>query len=196
MSIFDLLFLLAVLTSVVTLATTAVLALRGRRTKALRMLRVYAVGAAGYLAAGAAVSFFEPQRVISVGDPWCFDDWCLTVEKVERTPAPSQVAYTVALRIFSRARRVSQRARGAWIYLVDDRGRLYAPDSDRSAIPMDVLLRPEESVTTLRVFEVPADVRRLGLVTGHGGPYCGPMNILIIGEGSCLFKRPTMVRIQ
>jgi hypothetical protein len=196
MSIFDLLFLLAVLTSVVTLATTAVLALRGRRTKALRILRIYAVCAAGYLAAGAAVSFFKPQRVISVGDPWCFDDWCLTVEKVERTPAPSQVTYKVALRIFSRARRVSQRARGAWIYLIDDRGRLYSPDSDPSAIPTDVFLQPEESVTTLRVFEVPADVRHLGLVTGHGGPYCGLMNIFIIGEDSCLFKRPTMVRIQ
>lgn len=196
MSIFDLLFLLAVFTTAVTLAVTAVLALRGRRTKALRILLIYAVCAAGYLAVGAAVSFFKPQRVISVGDPWCFDDWCLTVEKVERTPALSEVAYKIVLHISSRARRVSQRARGAWIYLIDDRGRLYSPDFDPSAIPMDVLLQPEESVTTSRVFEVPRDVRHLGLVTGHGGAYCGPMDMLIIGGGSCLFKKPTMVRIQ
>jgi len=196
MSVFDLLFLLALLASVVTLVVAAVSAIRGQRPRALRILRLYGACAAGYLASGMAVSFLRPQRIIPVGEPWCFDDWCLTVEKVSRTPAMAQVSYQVGLRISSRARRVTQRAKGAWIYLIDDRGRIYPPAPDASVIPLDVLLQPGESVTTSRVFEIPSGVRRLGLVTGHGGPYCGTMDILIIGASGCLFKKPSMIRIE
>jgi len=133
---------------------------------------------------------------MSIGDPWCFDDWCLTVVSVDRTPGPSQVSYNVELRISSRARRVAQRANGAWIYLIDEQGRRYSPDPAPSAVPLDVLLQPGESATTLRVFRVPPDARELGLITGHGGPFCGPMDLLIIGSGGCLFGKPTMIRIQ
>jgi hypothetical protein len=196
MTIFDLLFIVAFLTSVVTLATAAVSAARGRCAQALKILRIYGICAAGYLAIGVAVAFLKPQRVIRAGDPWCFDDWCLTVENVIRTPAPLQVSYNVGLRISSRAQRVAQRATGAWIYLIDDRGHRYSPDADPSSVSLDVLLQPEESVTTSRIFRVPGDAHDLGLITGHGGPYCGPMDILIIGGGGCLFKKPTMIRIQ
>lgn len=196
MSVFDLLFLLAFLASVVTLATTAISAARGRRAQSLKILRIYGICAAGYLLTAAAVAILKPQRVIPVGDPWCSDDWCLTVEKVVRTPAPPQVSYEVDLRISSQARRVTQRAKGAWIYLIDDRGHRYSPDPNRPSVPLDVLLQPGESVTTSRTFRVPAEVRQLGLISGHGGPYCGSMSILIIGQGGCLFKKPALIRIQ
>jgi hypothetical protein len=57
-------------------------------------------------------------------------------------------------------------------------------------------LQPGESVTTSRTFLVSAPVHRLGLVTGHGGSYCGWEAFLIIGESGCLFKKPTMIQIQ
>jgi len=196
MTVFDLLFILASLISVVTMAVAAISAVRGRLPRALKIFRLYCICVAGYFAIALAVAFLKPQRVISIGDPWCFDDWCLTVEKVDRTAGPSQVSYNVELRIFSRARRVTQRANGAWIYLIDDRGRRYSPDPAPSAVPLDALLRPLESAATLRVFHVPPDARELGLITGHGGPYCGPMDMLIIGGGGCLFRKPTMIRIQ
>jgi len=131
-----------------------------------------------------------------MGDPWCFDDWCLTVEKVSRRSGQLGTSYRVELRIFSRAGRVAQRANGAWIYLIDDRGRRYSPDLDSSVAPLDLLLQPHQSVNTSRLFHVPDDVHQLGLITGHGGPYCGPMAFLIIGEGGCLFRKPTVIRIQ
>jgi hypothetical protein len=196
MTVFDLLFLLASLISVVTMAVAAVFALRGRLPRALKILRLYSICAAGYFLIGVAVAFLKPQRVMRIGDPWCFDDWCLTVEKVDWTVASSQVSYNVELRIFSRARRVTQRAKGAWIYLIDDRGRRYSPDPAPSAVPLDALLRPLESAITTRVFHVPPDAQALGLITGHGEPYCGPMDMLIIGGGGCLFRKPTMIRIQ
>ncbi len=196
MTIFDLLFLLAVLASVVTLAIAAATAFRGRRAEALKILQVYGVCAVAYLVSGIAVAFVKPQRVIRMGDPWCFDDWCLTVEEVSRTTGQLETSYRLDLRVFSRAGRAAQCAKGAWVYLIDDRGRLYSSDPDPSAVPLDVLLQPHESVTTSRVFHVPANVQGLGLITGHGGPYCGPMAFLIIGESKCLFRKPTMIRIQ
>jgi len=196
MTIFDLLFLLATLASVVTLAAVTVFAVRGPRPRALKILRVYGICVLAYLTVGVATAFLKPQRVIPTRDPWCFDDWCLTVEGVSQTPSQQGISYRVELRIFSRAGRVAQRASGAWIYLIDEQGRRYSPDPDPSTVPLDILLQPHESVTTSRTFHVSADVHGLGLLTGHGGSYCGPMAFLIVGESGCLFRKPTVIRIR
>src|SRR6185312_4873351 len=110
--------------------------------------------ATAYLAVSAAVAFFAPQRMIAAGEPWCFDDWCLTVENVKR----SDRGYNVSLRISSEAKRVTQRANGAWIYLRDENDRHYEASSNPAEVPLDVLLQPGESVATQRSFEVPGKV--------------------------------------
>jgi len=194
-TIFDLIFLLAVLISVVTLVVAAIAAILGKGARSLRILRAWGIGALIYCACALSVSFFAPQHVIAIGEPWCFDDWCLTVEGVKSTASAQAVSYRVDLRISSTARRVSQRALGAWIYLIDDAGHRYVPDSDPAAVPLDVRLGPGESVTTSRTFRVPVGVAHLGLITGHGGPYCR-MEVLIIGSGGCLFDKPAMIRIR
>lgn len=194
MNVFDLLFLASVLASVITLIAAAISALRGRGAKALRILRIYGMCALTYFAIALAVDFVKPQRVIAVGEPWCFDDWCLQVENIDHAPTGSKVSYVAQLRIYSTARGISQRALGAWIYLIDERGRRYPANRDPAATPLTVELGPGQSVTTERVFEVPADARVAGLITGHGGAYCG-WSLFIIGEGGCLLNRPTMVRI-
>ncbi len=196
MCISDLLFLLFALATLVTLAAVAILSLRGRRAKAVQILKALAICVVVYLATGLTVSALKPQRVIPIGAPWCFDDWCLKVEDVTPTPGSSYVSYALQFRIFSEARRVSQRARGAWIYILDDRGRRYSPDPDPSAVPLDVLLRPGESVTASRVFRLPPEAHAIGIITGHGGPYCGPMDFLVIGQCGCVFGKPTMIALQ
>jgi len=196
MSVYDLIFLLGVLSSAVTLVCVAVRALRGRGSRALRLLRNYAIWVGVYLAVSVGLAAVERQRIIRLGDPWCFDDWCLTAQNVNRSTGGDQAVYKVDLLISSRARRVTQRAKGAWIYLIDEHGHRYAPDADPSAVPLDVLLQPGDSVSTSRVFHVPAQAHQLGLITGHGGAYCGPMNFLIIGHASCLFGKPPMIPIQ
>ncbi len=194
MTIFDLLFLALALATLVTLITAAVAAFRGKRSNALRILGRLAICALVYIGVVIAVALTAPQHLLHVGDPWCFDDWCLSVERVSRTPAPPQIAYTVSLHLFSRARRVSQRAKFAWIYLIDRNGHRYAPEPDASATPLDVSLGPGESVTTSRVFKVPVDAGELGLITGHGGPCCFPN--LIIGDEASLLHKPTFIRLE
>ncbi len=193
---FDLLFLLAALVTAVMICVSAALLLLGRGRQALRLLLFYAAGAITYLAIGIAISFFMPQRVMAVGEPWCLDDWCLEAQNVAKTPEGATSVYRVELRIFSRARRVSQRAKGAWIFVIDDRGRRYSPERDDPSVPLDVFLSPLESVTTSRAFRVPSDAKSLGLITGHGGPYCGVMSFAVMGQSGCLFNKPTMIRLQ
>jgi len=195
MSIFDLVFLAAALAIVATLVAAVSLALAGRRAAALRLLRALGIGVAVYVAIGLAVSFFQPQKVMDVGSSWCFDDWCLAVQDVQKKSQSPAVIYRVQFRIFSRARRVDQAAKGAWMFLIDEHGNRYAPEPDPADVPLDVRLQPGESISTARVFRVPANVQNLGLITGHGGPYCGPMDLLVIGASGCVFHKPTMIRL-
>ncbi|HEY6339882.1 MAG TPA: hypothetical protein VIY49_00190 [Bryobacteraceae bacterium] len=192
MTVFDLLFLACLFTAAATLLMAAVAAIRGQWAHCASILKRLAMGVVAYLALGLIVGIAAPQRILNVGDPWCFDDWCLSVENVRRTAAGPDDVYRVSLRIFSRAKRVSQRAKGAWIYLIDPHGHRFEPQPDPAAVPLDVRLDPGESVTTSRTFRVPADAIGLGLITGHGGPYCWSP---IIGETGCLFHKPTMVRL-
>jgi hypothetical protein len=194
-TIFDLLFIAVFFASLATLTTAAVAAIRGRRVHALVIVRKFAICAIAYLAIVVVVALFSPQRVLRVGDPWCFDDWCLSVENVSRTPAPPLVSYSVSLRIFSQARRVSQRAKGAWIYVIDQRGNRYTPEPDPSAVPLDVLLQPGESITTSRLFKLPADADGLGLITGHGGGLGRFPGGFIIGDNASLFHKRTFIRL-
>ncbi len=139
MTIYDLLFLAWVIVTAIALIIAVIFAFRGRGAKALRIARAYGIGAVVYFAIALAVDFFKPQRVLAVGAPWCLDDWCLQVESVDRAAHGSTVTYDVKLRVFSTARGISQRANGAWLYLIDERGRRYAASPDPSAVPLPVV---------------------------------------------------------
>src|SRR5882724_3776597 len=85
MSPFDLLFLAAFAVSLITLIAAAYAAVRGHMPRAFSILRVWLICAALYLGTSVAVAYAAPQRILQVGDPWCFDDWCLTVKNTERS---------------------------------------------------------------------------------------------------------------
>jgi hypothetical protein len=191
MTVFDLLFLASFLVSLIALFAAAYQAFRGRVPRAFSILGVWAVCTALYLGVSVAVAYTAPQRVIAAGTPWCFDDWCLTVKDVERAGTRCNVNVLIS----SQAKRVTQRANGAWIYVRDENDKHYDPTPDPAQVPLDVLLQPGESIAAQRRFQVPANVHELGLVTGHGGPPCGVMSLVIIGQAGCLFHKQTMVRL-
>jgi hypothetical protein len=195
MSYFDLLFLASVLLSIAALITAAIYALRGRGRRALSIVKWWGIYVAAYMMIALAVDFIAPRHTMRVGELWCFDHWCLAVEKVDTAPVGSETAYDIKLRIHNSSRRGVQWAVNAWIYLIDNKGRLYPPVDDPTAVRLDVRLQPLQTVMTSRVFHVPAEVQDLGLITNHGGRYCGAMSMLIIGAGSCLFNKPPMIRI-
>ena len=189
MSIFDLLFMFLFLTSLVTLSTAAASAFRGRRERAARILRIYGICFAVYMSIVILVAITSPRRIVHLGEDRCFDDWCVTVEDAEHRPSPEGVAYTVTLQLSSRARRVNQRANGAYVYLTDSQGREFDPAPEPGAIPMDVMLHPGEAVQTRRTFTIPNDARDVGVVVVHEGAFCFPGCFIIGDAGSLLHKR-------
>jgi len=194
MSVFDLVFLLGSLATIATLCWVLAVLVRRRWRSPARLTIGWAACVVVYIVVGLAISYVRPQKVMSVGEPWFFDDWCMQVDQAGRSATSS--TYNVRFHIFSRARRVSQRAKGAWIYVVDDRGRRYAPEFDTSAVPLDALLAPGQSIAMHREFKLPPEARIVGLVTGHGGGYCGPMSLLVPGDGGCWLGKPPILHLK
>lgn len=156
-------------------------------------MRIFSLAALCYVAIVATAGALAPQRVLHLREPWCFDDWCLSVDQVSRMPSPPDVEYNVSLRVFSQAQRVSQRAKGAWIYLIDRQGNRYAPEADRSGVPLDVRLSPGESVAASRVFRIPENAGPIRLITGHGPAW---LPKFIIADESSLLHKPTFVQLE
>ena len=183
MSLFDLLFIAVFLASAVTLIIAAF-------ARSKRILIVWMISAGAYLGTAALSHYLMPLRVLNVGEDQCSDDWCIAVEKVNRTPAAGAISYELMLRISSRARRAAQRETGLTVYLTDTRGSRYEPLPDPSAVPLDVRLEAQQSVTTTRVFKVPPDASDLGFVVAHEGGF--PITRFIIGRSP--FQK-TIVRL-
>jgi hypothetical protein len=191
MTIFDLLFLAICLASIATLLFAAGYAVASRRTRAVRVLQAYLVCVAVYLGLVLLVSLVRSQRTLRIGETLCFDDWCITVDRVEQSPSASDGAYVVNLRLSSRALRVTQRENNLAVYMTDSRGYRYDPVPRSSDIPLNVQLGPGDSVLAARTFKVPLDASELGLVIAHEGGF--PIEWFIIGSGP--FRKPPIVQL-
>lgn len=193
MSIFDLLFIVLFLATVVTLLAAASFAIRGQGTHALAVLRKLGIWVGAYLGVVAVTSLFWPRTVLQIGEPRCFDDWCIAVENVTRQTAGDLVDYLVTIRLSSTARRVSQRENDVVVYMTDATGHRFDPVANKAEVPFNVRLGPQESVVATRIFEIPADTRAAGLIITHRGGFS--MGWIIIGYETW-FRKPTIVRLR
>jgi hypothetical protein len=194
MTIFDLLFIVVVLASVAALAAVIASALRGRLSQAIKLLTLYGVCLAFYLGVIIVTSLASPQRMLALGENRCYDDWCIAVDDIARSESPTQVVYTVTLRVSSQAKRVSQRENGVVVYMMDEKGRRFESAADPSAAPLNILLQPGQSVTTPRTFRVSGTSGQPVLIVGHQGLSSLP-GMFIIGDDGSLFHKPTAVRL-
>ncbi len=193
MTLFDLLFILLFLLAVSVLIAAAWFALRGQFRRVRRTLFRLCVGAAVYMGVVVAVSLVLPRRVMKAGDLQCFDDWCISVVGFRRASESTRVAYSVDLRLLSRARRVSQRENNLAVYLTDHEGRRYDPVPDSASAPFNVLLGPQESAVVSRSFLLPADAADVGVVITHQGGF--PIGWFIIGYDTW-FRKPPIAKLQ
>jgi hypothetical protein len=196
MDIFDLLFIALFLATVVSLFAAGIAALRKRRASALKTLRVLGVSAGIYMAIVCIVSAATPRKILNIGDPQCNDDWCISVESADHVPGNSAVSYDVSLRLFSRAGRVSQRENHVVVYLTDDQWRRFDSIPQNSETPFNVLLSPGESVTTHRVFRLPADAQGVGVVVSREGSALGCFPGCFVITENDWFHKPPVVRLD
>ena len=186
-------FITVFFASLITLIAAAVTAIAGRCGRSLRIPRFYGMCLGLYLAIVVLTSLILPRRILKLGDSRCFDDWCMSVENFRQARQPTAISYVVTLRLSSRARRVTQRENGVALYLTDDQGRRVDPIPDRTAVPLNALLQPQESITATRVFEVPPNASGLGLVIAHEGGF--PVGSFIIGYETW-FRKPAIVPLH
>jgi len=116
-----------------------------------------------YLVAAALISMVTPQRVINVGDSYCWDLWCMGIEKVNAIPRGQEVMYKVDVRIFSDANTVKTSSDDASVYLMDDRGRRFPLMQDPDVIPINTPLTPGQKINTTLTFVAATNAKHLFL---------------------------------
>lgn len=181
------------------------LALAGRRWKLLRRL---SLGLAFFISLYAillvSVSLVSPQKVLAMHQMQCFDEWCASVEQVEQRPVIGNVQanglfYLVTVQVTSQAKRISQRALDATVFLMDEHGVRYdlSPQGQKALAaagqagqPLNSLVDAGGSFTYTAVFDLPASITQPGLVISHGA-FPG---LIIIGDAQSFLHKPTLVR--
>jgi hypothetical protein len=161
MTIFDLVFIAVSLGTVATL----IIACTGR----FKILLPLAIFLAIYYG---AVLLTAHKKLVSVGDPMCNDDWCVSAEHVTRKNG----AVTVDFKIWSRAKRATMRETSVTPYITDESNRRYDVSTEEGP-PFDSTLAPNESLTTKRTFEVSSESQQLDLHLRK--PHSFPTNFII-----------------
>jgi hypothetical protein len=126
MTIFDLVLLLAVLGCVLVLVALFYFLLRRQWRRARHVSLTLGSFLVLYAVVLLSVSLLSPQHRLAMHQARCFDDWCLSVERVVQQPSvgasPTIVTarsefYLVTVHVSSQAKAVTQRATDAQVYL-------------------------------------------------------------------------------
>lgn len=212
MSIFDLLLILLVLATGVTFLVAIGSLFFRCWTFAGRLFAATLAVWALYLATGAAIAIFSPQRTFAVGEDRCFDEMCFAVTGFERTPAIESagsvtrahgVFLIVNARVSSRSRGRAQREAGRKGVLLDEAGHTYevSPEGMQALariegpLPgLDAEVAPGQSVATKLVFDVPAGIRRPAFTLGSNLAF-SPARI-VLADDEHFFHKPTVVPLD
>jgi hypothetical protein len=207
MTLFDLLFLILMVSVIAAVVRVVYLSIRRRFRPARNTLLRLLLFLAAYMLVLVGFSLAEPQRQIAMGVPQCFDDWCITVEKASRQAAIGATRAhgnfcVVTVRVSSRAKGRPQRETDVRVYLTDAQRRRFdvSPAGQRqleqqgqAGLPITSSATADSSFESRLAFDVPADARQLSLVKTSWAWF--PFR-LIIGDPQSWLHRPTVVPLQ
>ena len=200
MTIFDLIFLCAFLASAAALMAAGVQVLQRRFRQAAHIGILYGVCLALYLGVVIGVSLASPPRSLQLGEERCFDDWCMGIDAIAKSPAngpdgaTQSNLYTVTLHIANRARRVAQSENGIKLALLDAQGQRFEALADPQAIPFNTRLEAGQAISLTRRFDATGAVAPLALAMEREGFDRFP-GTFIIGDDSSLLHQPTILRL-
>ena len=157
-----------------------------------KILGWWSVLCLAYTALTIAVSLLLPQKVVNPGQSYCVDSWCIGVQNVTKTPLGQNVAYKADVRIFSDLNSGTTSAKGASLYLVDERGRRFPLIPDPSAIPFDIAA--ESSPVRGHLADLPSRRRCAAAFPKGDGPNLW-ITKFFIGDDSAWLHRPTLIRV-
>jgi hypothetical protein len=187
MTLFDLLLIVVVLASVAGIVRALAQAVSGHLGNASRSLGAVIAGLGIYLTAICIVSLSATPKIQALGEPECSDDWCVTPERAHFRNSVVDVEF----RVWSRAKRVTQREYGVRPFLTDERGQRFEI-AGSSGPEFDRPIGPDEEFTTVRSYRLPKNAETLDLILRDG---IGP-GTFVIGSSKSLLHPRTVYRIK
>ena len=168
---------------------------RGRRSEALKHASWLATIAGIYLLVLLAVSVFQSQKVVPMGQDQCYDEMCFAVVGVNEVPGliagdDSRVV-RVTIRVTNHGRS-TEAEKLIEAYLVDSRGRTWQPLPGLSGNRLNGRLSGASQMLSQPMFRVAKDSAGLGLVFTHGSWQPGR---LVIGDSDSVAHRRTVVHL-
>lgn len=145
-----LIFFITALTLIILIIITLVAVARHRRIK--RKIVAIATIFIAYTAVWLFFYFKAQLVTVPLGTYVCFDDWCITVNQVDKSLDSSTI--TLQLTMSNHARGIAQTPDEPRIHLVDDKGTLYNP-MQTFPLPLNVRLQLHQSLQTNCKFVVP-----------------------------------------
>jgi hypothetical protein len=148
-----------------------------------------------YLCVVVGVSLRQPQRVVAMGEPQCFDEMCFTVTKVEELPdflnRDGRRLVRVSVRVMNHGRK-TQGEGSIWAYLVDAQGRQWKQSPGVNGVELTARVAGGGSVMSEPVFRVAGNATGLRLVLTRGQWQPG---VVVIGDSDSLLHKKTVVEL-
>jgi hypothetical protein len=148
-----------------------------------------------YLCVVVGVSLRQPQRVVAMGEPQCFDEMCFTVTKVEELPdflnRDGRRLVRVSVRVMNNGRKMQGEGL-IWAYLVDAQGRQWKQSPGVNGVELRARVAGGGSVMSEPVFRVAGNATGLRLVLTRGRWQPG---MLVIGDSDSLLHKKTVVEL-
>jgi hypothetical protein len=146
------------------------------------------------------ISFFiSSNKAISLGTDICFDDWCVTVTKIERQLAIGNEKakgqfIILYIKMSNQAKGIAQKPSEPRVHIIDDQrhswtfskqGQNAIENLKGKQIPIDQKLELHQSLETLLVFDIPKDAKNCNVLIEEGPPY---ITKLLLQENNKVFQ--------
>jgi hypothetical protein len=143
--------------------------------------------------------FISGNKAISLGTDICFDDWCVTVTKIERQPAIGNEKakgqfIILHIKMSNRAKGIAQKPSEPRVHIIDEQRHLWTfskqgqnaiENLKGKQIPIDQKLELRQSLETLLVFDIPQDAKNCNVLIEEGPPF---ITKLLLQEDNKVFK--------
>ena len=126
--------------------------------------------------------FKSSNKEIGLGTDICFDDWCVTVTKIERQATlgnekPNGQFIILYIKMSNHAKRIAQKPSEPRVHIKDEKGNSWTitPKGQKALnnligvqIPIDQKLELHQSLETKLVFDIPLDAKKLHVLIEEG----------------------------
>ncbi len=179
-----LLFLATIVTLLILLANLTAKLIK--RKNIATTLKAIALVTLSYFSLWCFFYFISNDVAVPLGTDICFDDWCITVTKIEKTPsiekdnevlAPNEQFVILHIKISNHARGIAQKPSKPRVHIIDEKGSYWSV-SDKGQhllektfgqqVPIDQKLELNQSLETQLVFEIPKNAEKIKVLIEEG----------------------------